>query len=174
MNVVLFLLICLSSLTLIYAQESLEVSSNGRTIQQSDRILEILKDFSNAWNAHDLDRLMSFMSNDCEFYSVGGSELLGKSWIGPEQVREGFSQAFITFPDAQWLDPVHFVAATDETSPSSPRAITESTFVGTRTTAEGEKLRTEARMVDVFTFNEFGKIRIKNAFRKDRAPIKVV
>ncbi len=52
--------------------------------------------------------------------------------------------------------------------------MTESTFVGTRTTAEGEKLRTEARMVDIFTFDSHGKIRVKNAFRKDRPAAKTI
>jgi hypothetical protein len=47
-----------------------------------------LQEFSIAWNSHDLDKLLSFMSDDhCEFHAVAGPELLGKSFIGKDQVN---------------------------------------------------------------------------------------
>lgn len=119
-----------------------------------------LREFSVAWNSHDIDLLMSFMSNDCEFHAVTGPDLMGKSFIGPKAVREGFELAWKTFPDAVWEDGVHFV--------HGDRGISETTFKGTKS----DGTRIEARMVDVFTFRK-GKIAIKNAFRKDRPPIKV-
>lgn len=61
---------------------------------------------------------------------------------------------------------MHFVA--ESTTDGSVRAVTESTFVGTKTGPDNNQLRVEARMVDVFTFNAQGKIQVKNAFRKDR------
>lgn len=117
--------------------------------------IAFLQAFNKAWNDHDIEALMSFMADDCAFHAVGGPELLGKSFIGREQVREGFELAWKNFPDAAWLDGEHFV--------SGDRGVSESTFVGTR--ADG--MRIEARMVDVFTFRD-GKIAVKNAFRKDR------
>ncbi len=113
--------------------------------------------FNEAWNRHDIDALMSFMTADCVFHAVAGPELQGRSFVGAEAVRAGFALAWQTFPDAQWLDGVHFVAG--------DRGVSESTFSGTR--ADG--LRVEARMVDVFTFRG-GRIAVKNAFRKDRPP----
>jgi ketosteroid isomerase-like protein len=116
-----------------------------------------LEAFNAAWNRHDIDALMSFMTADCVFHAVAGPELQGRSFVGAEAVRAGFQLAWQTFPDAQWLDGDHFVAG--------DRGVSESTFCGTR--ADG--LRVEARMVDVFTFRG-GRIAVKNAFRKDRPP----
>lgn len=118
----------------------------------------LLEAFATAWNRHDLDALMSFMADDCEFHAVAGPEPLGRSFIGRDAVREGFALAWQTCPDAAWLDGVHFVCG--------DRGVSESTFKGTR--ADGTRI--EARMVDVFTFRD-GKIVIKNAFRKDRPPL---
>lgn len=117
--------------------------------------IAFLQAFNKAWNDHDIEALMSFMADDCAFYAVAGPEVLGKSFIGREQVREGFQLAWKSFPDAAWLDGDHFVVG--------DRGVSESTFVGTK--ADGTRI--EARMVDVFTFKD-GKISVKNAFRKDR------
>jgi ketosteroid isomerase-like protein len=120
--------------------------------------VETLAAFNAAWNRHDIDALMGFMTDDCVFHGVAGPELQGRSFVGPEAVRAGFMLAWQTCPDAQWLDGEHFVAGN--------RGASESTFVGTRA-ADG--LRIHARMVDVFTFRG-GRIAVKNAFRKDRPP----
>lgn len=117
--------------------------------------IETLKAFGDAWNRHDIDALMGFMSDDCEFYAVAGPDLLGRSFIGRDQVRQGFQMAWQTFPDAAWADGEHFVIG--------DRGVSETTFKGTK--ADGS--RVEARMVDVFTFRD-GKIVVKNAYRKDR------
>ncbi|EYS82595.1 transcriptional regulator [Cupriavidus sp. SK-4] len=120
--------------------------------------IELLQAFNDAWNRHDIEALMSFMADDCAFHGVAGPDLLGRSFIGREPVREGFQLAWQTFPDAQWVDGDHFVVG--------DRGVSESTFRGTR--ADGARI--EARMVDVFTFRD-GKIAVKNAYRKDRPPV---
>jgi ketosteroid isomerase-like protein len=119
---------------------------------------EFLRAFADAWNRHDLDALMSAMADDCEFHGVAGPDLLGRSFVGRDAVRQGFALAWQTFPDAAWVDPEIFV--------SGDRGVMLTTFKGTR----GDGARIEARMVDVFTFRG-GKIAVKNAFRKDRPPI---
>jgi ketosteroid isomerase-like protein len=101
---------------------------------------------------------MSFMAEECEFHAVAGPDLLGKSFIGRDAVREGFQLAWQTFPDAAWLDATHFVCG--------DRGVSECSFSGTK--ADGTRI--EARMVDIFTFRD-GKIAVKNAFRKDRPPV---
>lgn len=98
---------------------------------------------------------MSFMADDCEFHSVAGPDLLGTSFVGNVAVREGFQAAWQTFPDASWTDSTALVCG--------DRGFSECTFSGTRP----DGMRVVARMVDVYTFSA-GKIRIKNAFRKDR------
>ncbi len=119
---------------------------------------ETLAAFADAWNRHDIDALMGFMTDDCVFHAVGGPELFGKSFEGRDAVRAGFQLAWQTFPDAAWLDGEHFVCG--------DRGVSESTFCGTK--ADGTRI--EARMVDVFTFRD-GKIAVKNAYRKDRPPV---
>lgn len=120
---------------------------------------QMLVDFAAAWNRHDIEALMSFMHEDCAFHAVAGPDLLGRSFIGSQAVREGFQLAWQTFPDAAWLDAQHFV--------HGDRGVSESTFYGTK--ADGTRIA--ARMVDVFTFRD-GKIAVKNAFRKDRPPVR--
>lgn len=121
--------------------------------------VDFLRAFADAWNRHDLDALMSFMAPECEFHAVAGPDLMGRSFVGRDAVREGFQLAWTTFPDAAWLDGEHFVCG--------DRGVSECTFRGTR--ADGT--RVEARMVDVFRFRD-GKIAVKNAFRKDRPPLR--
>lgn len=128
------------------------------TAQSNTVDIQFLEAFGAAWNRHDIDALMSFMADECEFHAVAGPDLMGRSFIGREAVREGFQIAWQAFPDASWLDAHHFVC--------DNRGVTESTFSGTK--ADGSRI--EARMVDVFTFRD-GKIAVKNAFRKDRPPI---
>ncbi len=119
---------------------------------------QTLADFADAWNRHDLNALMGFMHDDCQFHAVGGPDLLGRTFSGRAEVSDGFKAAWTNFPDAAWLDGEHFVAGN--------RGVSESTFKGTK--ADGSRI--EARMVDVFTFKD-GKILIKNAYRKDRPAI---
>lgn len=121
---------------------------------------ELLAAFGAAWNRHDIEALMGFMTDDCQFHAVAGPDELGRSFIGREAVRQGFELAWQTCPDAQWTDPVCWVAG--------DRGVMETTFRGTRA-ADG--LRIEARMVDILTFRD-GRIAVKNAFRKDRPPFK--
>lgn len=120
--------------------------------------VETLRAFAAAWNRHDIEALMSYMTDDCVFHAAAGPDLFGRSFVGREAVREGFSIAWQTFPDAAWIDADIFVAG--------DRGVMESTFCGTR--PDGS--RVEARMVDVLLFRG-DKIVCKNAFRKDRPPV---
>ncbi len=120
--------------------------------------VEFLQAFGDAWNRHDIEALMSMMDDDCVFHAVAGPDLMGKSFVGRDEVRAGFVAAWTNFPDAAWLDGEHFVVG--------DRGVSETTFCGTK--ADGTRI--EARMVDVFTFRN-GKIAVKNAFRKDRPPV---
>lgn len=122
--------------------------------------VQMLSDFADAWNRHDLDALMSFMHEDCVFHGVAGPDLMGRTFSGRTEVAEGFKAAWTHVPNAAWLDGEHCVMG--------DRGISESTFKGTKT--DGSHI--EARMVDVFTFKE-GKILVKNAFRKDRPALTV-
>ncbi|MDI5983831.1 nuclear transport factor 2 family protein [Halomonas sp. M4R5S39] len=120
--------------------------------------VEFLKAFSDALNRHDIDAVMEMMTDDCVFHAIAGPELVGKSFVGQAEVRQGLENAWKTAPDACWVDGEHFVIG--------DRGFSETTYKGT--TPDG--VRSEARMIDAFTFRD-GKIAVKNAFRKNRPPI---
>lgn len=121
--------------------------------------LELLKAYTQAWNDHDLDAIMSMMTNDCVFYAIAGNEVAGTTHQGHEKVRVAFESAWKNFPDAAWLDGDFYML-------DANHAVSTSRFKGTD--LNGGKH--EALMVDLFTF-EGDKIAIKNAFRKNRPPV---
>jgi len=121
---------------------------------------EFLQAFTDAWNRHDIDALMSFMTDDCVFEAVAGPDPWGTRYTGREQVRAGFALAWTTFPDAQWTEGRHFVCG--------DRGVSEWTFIGSK--ADGTRIH--ANGCDLFTFRD-GRIAVKNAFRKDRPPLPV-
>ena len=46
---------------------------------------KFLDAFADAWNRHDVDRLMTFMSDDCVFEASAGPEVCGTRYEGREQ-----------------------------------------------------------------------------------------
>lgn len=124
----------------------------------ADGTVEMLEAFADAWNRHDADGLMSFMSDDCVFEASAGPEVAGTRYVGRAAVRAGYAEVFATFPDAHWGDARHFV--------HGDRGVSEWTFTGTR--ADGS--RVEVAGCDLFTFRA-GKIAVKNSYRKNRPPI---
>lgn len=117
--------------------------------------VEDLEAFAAAWNRHDIDALMSFMTHDCVFEASAGPEVCGTRYEGREAVRQGFAQVWASFPDAHWGNVRHLV--------NGDRGVSEWTFTGTR--RDGS--RVEVNGCDLFTFRE-GKIALKNSYRKDR------
>lgn len=122
--------------------------------------VEMLQAFADAWNRHDPDALMSFMSDDCVFEASAGPEVSGTRYVGRAAVRAGYVEVFAMFPDAHWGDARHFV--------HGDRGVSEWTFTGTRT----DGTRVEVNGCDVFTFRG-GKIALKNSYRKNRPPVSV-
>ncbi|WP_310389237.1 nuclear transport factor 2 family protein [Roseateles sp.] len=116
---------------------------------------EMLQAFAEAWNRHDIDALMSFMTEDCVFEASAGSEVCGTRYVGREAVRAGFAEVWTTFPDAQWGNARHFVC--------EDRGVSEWTFTGTRV----DGTRVEVDGCDLFTFRD-GRIFLKNSYRKNR------
>ena len=53
---------------------------------------EMLQAFADAWNRHDVDDLMSFMTEDCVFEASAGSDVSGTRYVGHEAVRAGFAE----------------------------------------------------------------------------------
>lgn len=121
--------------------------------------LEILKAYSQAWNDHDIDTIMSMMADDCTFFTIAGPTVMGTEHRGREQVKTAFESAWKNFPDAAWLDGQFYML-------DDNNAMSTSRFKGT----DLDGAQHEAQMVDLFEF-EGDKIKVKNAFRKNRPPV---
>ncbi len=61
-----------------------------------------------AFNAHDLDRIMSFFCDDCVFESPRGPDPWGTRFTGLEQVRAGLGQRFAGLPDVHYAEDQHW------------------------------------------------------------------
>ena len=95
--------------------------------------VETLQAFSDAWNRHDIDSLMSFMSDDCVFETASGPEAYGARYVGQEATRKAFAAVWQNFPDAEWLNGRHFVCG--------DRGVSEWTFTGTA--ANGKRIEAD-------------------------------
>jgi steroid delta-isomerase-like uncharacterized protein len=131
------------------------VRNNSRSDADS---LNLLERFADAWNRHDLDALMSMMTDDCVFEASAGPEVHGQRSEGKQAVRAAYAAVFDAFSDAHWAKAKHFVAGN--------RGVSEWTFTGT----EKDGKRVEVTGCDLITFRD-GKIAIKNSYRKNRPPI---
>ena len=117
--------------------------------------VDTLQDFADAFNVHDVDTLMTFMSEDCVFEISYGPDVCGQRFEGQDVVRTAFAGVWGKYPDAQWRRPTHFVAGN--------RGVSEWTFTGTD--KDGSSVEVDG--CDIFTFRD-GKILIKDSYRKIR------
>ena len=124
-------------------------------MSQSNNInKDFLQSFADAFNAHDINAIMSHMTDDCVFEASAGPDLDGEKFVGQEEVKKAFEDVFATFPDAHWDNARHIILGN--------RGFSEWIFTGTK--LDGIKI--EVTGVDLFTFND-GKIAIKNSYRKN-------
>jgi steroid delta-isomerase-like uncharacterized protein len=119
---------------------------------------KFLDRFADAWNRHDLDVLMSMMTDDCVFEASAGPQVDGQRSEGKVAVRAAFAAVFEAFPDAHWANARHFI--------TGDRGVSEWTFTGTQ--KDGN--RVEVTGCDLFNFRA-GKIAVKNSYRKNRPAI---
>ena len=116
-----------------------------------------LEDYADAWNAHDIDRIMSYHTDDCVFETGGGKERYGTRFAGRDTVRARFIEVWTELPDVRFENGTHFV--------SGNRGCSEWTFLATR--PDGTPMEVDG--CDLFTF-EGGKIKVKNSLLKNRTP----
>jgi ketosteroid isomerase-like protein len=128
------------------------LACGGRTIMT---IEDLDTFFTEGWNGHDVERLMTFMTDDCVFESAAGSEVCGTRHAGREHVRAAFTRILSSFPDVAFHDTRHFVAG--------DRGVSEWRFTGT--TAAGTTVEVDG--CDVFMFRG-AKIALKSSFLKNR------
>ena len=114
-----------------------------------------LEDYSDAWNEHDIDKIMSYMSEDCVFETGGGSERYGTRYLGSEAVRARFIEVWTDIPNVQFINALHFV--------QGDHGCSEWTFVGNRK----DGVAVEVDGCDIFGFVN-GKIQSKRSYIKNR------
>ena len=105
--------------------------------------VETLQRLVDAFNAHDLDAVMRFFTDDC----------VGQRFQGWEAVRSGLASRFVGIPDVHYGDDRHWV--------NGDRGCSEWLLTGT--TAKGEQV--EVRGCDLFEFRG-GKIARKDSYWK--------
>ena len=98
--------------------------------QQNAVTVELLRDLLEAFNAHDLDGIMTFFAEDCSFDMPRGTQPFGTRYVGKAQVRAGLASPFSGVPDVHYGNDEHWV--------SGDRAM--SRWVLTGTTRDGRSL----------------------------------
>jgi len=112
-----------------------------------------MKAFLDAFNAHDVDAIMSFFAEDCVLEMPRGPAPGGRRLVGEQQVREGIQSRFDGIPDIRYDDDRHWFCG--------DRGVSEWTIRGTQ--RSGEPI--EVRGCDLFEFSD-GKVRRKDSYWK--------
>jgi len=157
--VVLGMVLCAAALVALAPRIAAQATPAAGGASHGDHDMEkMLVAFADAWNKHDVDALMSFMTPDGVFEASAGNTVNGERYEGAQAVRAAYAAIFTAYPDARWNNARHFVAG--------DRGVSEWTFTGTM--KDGK--RVEVTGCDLFTFKN-GKIATKNSYRKNRPPI---
>jgi len=113
----------------------------------------MLQAFLDAFNAHDVDAIMSFFTEDCVFDTPRGPAPGGQHLVGKQQVRAGIQARFDGIPNIHYGDDRHWTCG--------DRGVSEWTIRGTQVTGE----TIEVRGCDLFELTDNG-ISRKDAFWK--------
>jgi ketosteroid isomerase-like protein len=118
-------------------------------------IRSTLMELCEAFNAHDLDRIMTFFAEDCVLEMPRGDRPWGSRREGKQDVRKALAGRFEGLPDVHYGDAEHFVDADADTG------ISKWTLTGT--TRQGA--RVQVRGCDFYTFRD-GKVIGKDSYWK--------
>ena len=105
-------------------------------------ILTALHGLADAFNAHDIDRVMSFFAPDCSLDMPRGTEPHGTRFHGAEAVRKGVLGRFESTPDVNYSGLEHFA--------SGDCGMSRWLLTGTK--LDGEKVRVQG--CDFYTFRD--------------------
>lgn len=115
--------------------------------------VDVLREFLDAFNRHDLDTIMDYFDDQCVFYMPRGAGPRGDRFTGKAEVRAGLAQRFAGIPDVHYGEDQHLVCG--------DVGVSEWTLTGTM--VSGKNLH--VRGVDLLEFAE-GKIVRKDSFWK--------
>ena len=114
-----------------------------------------LKQLCDAFNEHNLDKIMSHFAEDCVLEMPRGTHPWGSRSEGRENVREALATRFEGLPDVHYGNAQHFVDSGANTG------ISKWTLTGTR--RDGQRI--EVWGCDFYTFRE-GKVTRKDSYWK--------
>jgi ketosteroid isomerase-like protein len=97
--------------------------------------VERLTELMDAFNAHDLDAIMSFFADDCSFDTSRGPEPWGQRLVGKDAVRDGLAARFAGIPDVQYDADRHWISG------DGTRGVSEWLVHGTTTGGAAIKAR---------------------------------
>src|SRR4051794_21403854 len=86
----------------------LKLPTGGQLMSSAHPETPTLQAVLDAFNAHDVDAIMSFFTEDCVFDTPRGPAPGGRRLVGKEQVREGFQARFDGIPDIVYGDDRHW------------------------------------------------------------------
>jgi ketosteroid isomerase-like protein len=118
-------------------------------------IRSTLTELCDAFNAHDLDRIMAFFADDCVLEMPRGGKPWGSRFEGKQDVRAALATRFEGLPDVHYGKAEHFV------DPAAETGMSKWTLTGT--SRDGR--RTEVRGCDFYTFRD-GKVVGKDSYWK--------
>ena len=118
-------------------------------------IRSTLRALCDAFNAHDLDRIMAFFADDCVLEMPRGKDPWGSRFEGKRDVRAALATRFDGLPDVHYGDDKHFADQDADTG------ISRWTLTGT----SRDGTRTEVRGCDFYTFRD-GKVIRKDSYWK--------
>lgn len=115
--------------------------------------VQLLREFLEAFNRHDLDAIMDHFADDCVFYMPRGAGPCGDRFVGKDEVRAGLARRFAGIPDVHYGEDRHWACGNF--------GVSEWTLTGT--SVSGQSI--EVRGVDLLEFAE-GRITRKDSFWK--------
>ena len=118
-------------------------------------ILKTLTELCDAFNAHDLDRIMAVFAEDCVLEMPRGPDPWGARFEGKRNVRDALATRFAGLPDVHYGDAEHFADANANTGMSK--------WTLTGTTVDG--VRKKVRGCDFYTFRD-GRVIRKDSYWK--------
>ena len=115
----------------------------------------VLKQLCDAFNEHNLDKIMNHFTEDCVLEMPRGNQPWGSRSEGRENVRKALATRFEGLPDVHYGNAQHFVDSSANTG------ISKWTLTGTR--RDGQRI--EVCGCDFYTFRE-GKVTRKDSYWK--------
>jgi ketosteroid isomerase-like protein len=122
-------------------------------MSNSEAIMAALHDLAQAFNAHDLDRIMHHFADDCVLEMPRGPEPCGRRYVGKLAVREALAGRFAGLPDVHYGNDTHLVAGD----------VGVSRWTVTGTTPQGQRI--EANGCDFYSFRS-GQVIKKDSYWK--------